>query len=165
MHSKEMNRRAVDLTLGIDGHDQSSVEVYTPLADDEVRLDPEHQVWGGHGTTRWDAVHVEYAGEERAMRYEERNTVDAIGDALNKLVRPFLAIMFGGAIVWMAILGSITSGEFLGIGAVVVGFFFQARQAEKAQERLHEQQEQLVELAKAVPPEKLPEPQPRIVNG
>jgi hypothetical protein len=110
-------------------------------------------------------VHVEDAGEERAMRDEERNTVDAIGDALNRLVRPFLAIMFGGAIVYMAILGAITSGEFLGIGAVVVGFFFQARQAEKAQERLQEQQEQLVALAKAVPPENLPEPQPRIVNG
>jgi|SRR5215218_1911667 hypothetical protein len=99
------------------------------------------------------------------MRHEDSNIVDAIGEALNRLVRPLLAIMFGGAIVYMAILGSITSGEFLGIGAVVVGFFFQARQAEKAQERLNEQQEQLVELAKAIPPEKPPEQQPRIVNG
>jgi hypothetical protein len=73
--------------------------------------------------------------------------------------------MFGGTIVCMAIRGTITNGEFLGIAAVVVGFFFQARQTEKAQERLQEHQEQLVELAKAVPPEKLPEPQPRIVNG
>lgn len=81
-------------------------------------------------------------------------TVDALGETLNKLVRPLLAIMFGGAIVYMAVIGAITSGEFLGIGAVVVGFFFQARQAEKAQERLHEQQEQLVELAKAIPTEK-----------
>jgi hypothetical protein len=99
------------------------------------------------------------------MKQEERNIVDTIGEALNRLVRPFLAIMFGGAIVYMAVLGSITSGEFLGIGAVVVGFFFQARQAEKAQERLNEQQDQLVELAKAVPPERPPELQPRIVNG
>jgi hypothetical protein len=114
---------------------------------------------------KWDAVHVESEGEERAMRYEERNTVDAIGEALNKLVRPFLAIMFGGAIVYLAILGTITNGEFLGIAAVVVGFFFQARQAEKAQERVQEQQEQLVELAKTLPPEKPPEPQPRIVNA
>ena len=99
------------------------------------------------------------------MRQDDRNIVDTIGEALNRLVRPFLAIMFGGAIVYMAVLGAITSGEFLGIGAVVVGFFFQARQADKAQERLNAQQEQLVELAKAVPPERLPEPQPRIVNG
>jgi uncharacterized membrane protein (DUF106 family) len=99
------------------------------------------------------------------MRSEERHMVDAIGEALNKLVRPFLAIMFGGTIVYMAIVGTITNGEFLGIAAVVVGFFFQARQAEKAQERLQEQQEQLVDLAKALPPEKLPEPPPRIVHG
>jgi hypothetical protein len=46
-----MNRRAVDLHLFIDGHDQSFVEAYKPLADDEVRLDPEHHIWGGHGTT------------------------------------------------------------------------------------------------------------------
>ena len=108
---------------------------------------------------------MEYEGEERAMRDESGHTVDAIGETLNKLVRPLLAIMFGGAIVYMAIVGAITSGEFLGIGAVVVGFFFQARQAEKAQERLNAQQEQLVELAKAVPTERLPEQQPRIVNG
>jgi hypothetical protein len=99
------------------------------------------------------------------MRSEERNSVEAIGEALNKLVRPFLAIMFGGTIVYLAIIGKISNGEFLGIAAVVVGFFFQARQADKAQERLQEQQEQLVDLAKALPPEKLPEPQPRIVHG
>jgi hypothetical protein len=55
MHSKDMNHLAVDLNRFIDGHDQSSVEAYTPLADDEVRLDPEHHVWGGHGTTLGDA--------------------------------------------------------------------------------------------------------------
>lgn len=60
MHSQYMNRRAVDLHLFIDGHDQSFVEAYKPLADDAVRLDPEHHIWGGHGTTRWDAVHLEY---------------------------------------------------------------------------------------------------------
>jgi hypothetical protein len=43
-----MNRLAVDLHLVIDGHDQSSVKAYKPLADYEVRLDPEHHVWGGH---------------------------------------------------------------------------------------------------------------------
>jgi hypothetical protein len=31
------------------------------------------------------------------MRYEDRTIVDAIGEALNRLVRPLLAIMFGGA--------------------------------------------------------------------
>jgi hypothetical protein len=59
MHSQEMNHRAVDLNRVIDGDDQASVEACTPLADDEVRLDPTHHVWGGHETTRWDAVHVE----------------------------------------------------------------------------------------------------------
>jgi hypothetical protein len=34
MHSKYMNRLAVDLNLVIDGHYQSSVAAYTPLADD-----------------------------------------------------------------------------------------------------------------------------------
>jgi hypothetical protein len=165
MHSTYIYRLAVDLHLFIDGHDQSSMEAYTPLADNEVRRDPEPRVWGSHGTTLWDAVHVESEGEERAMRDEARNTVDAIGEALNRLIRPFLAIMFGGAIVYMAILGTVTNGGFLGIAAVVVGFFFQARQAEKAQERVQEQQEQLVELAKAVPPEKFLEQQPKIVNG
>ena len=51
MHSMSINRLAVDLHLFIDGHHQSSVEAYKPLADNEVRLGPEHQVWGGHGTT------------------------------------------------------------------------------------------------------------------
>jgi hypothetical protein len=47
------------------------------------------------------------------MRQEDSNIVDTIGEALNRLIRPFLAIIFGGTIVYMAVLGSITSGEFL----------------------------------------------------
>jgi hypothetical protein len=60
MHSQSMNRRAVDVHLFIDGPDQLSGEAYTPLADDEVRLDPEHHVWGGHGTTLWDDEVMSY---------------------------------------------------------------------------------------------------------
>jgi hypothetical protein len=73
MHSKYMNRRAVDLNLFIDGHYQSSVEAYKPLAVYWVKLDPEQHVWGGNWTALWDAVHLEYEGEERAMRYEKRH--------------------------------------------------------------------------------------------
>lgn len=76
-----------------------------------------------------------------------------IAEVLNRLVRPLLAIMFGGAIVYMAIVGLITSGEFMGIGAVVLGFFFQSRQIEKSEARLQAQTKELVELAKAVPSE------------
>lgn len=88
----------------------------------------------------------------------ERRLVMAlrVSEVLNALVRPLLAIMFGVAIVVMALTGAISSGEFLGIGAVVVGFFFQSRQTEKAEERLQAQQAQMVELAKAVPTDASP---------
>lgn len=79
-----------------------------------------------------------------------------IAELLNRLVRPLLATMFGGAIVYMAIVGLITAGEFMGIAAVVVGFFFQSRQIEKSEARLQAQTKELVELAKAVPPEASP---------
>lgn len=76
-----------------------------------------------------------------------------VAEALNQLVRPCLAITFGAAIVYMAIVGAITSGEFLGIAAVVVGFFFQSRQTEKAQEQLNAKQDELVDLAARLPPD------------
>lgn len=83
---------------------------------------------------------------------ERRPWVADTGEVLNALVRPALAIMFGATIVYMAIVGTVSSGEFLGIAAVVIGFFFQARQAEKAEQRLEEKQNQLVDLAKQAPP-------------
>jgi uncharacterized membrane protein HdeD (DUF308 family) len=73
------------------------------------------------------------------------------GEVLNAFVRPVLAIMFGVTIVYMAVVGTVTSGEFLGIAALVIGFFFQARQSEKAQQRLERKEDQLVDLAKHVP--------------
>jgi hypothetical protein len=75
-----------------------------------------------------------------------------VSEVLNHLVRPLLAIMMGGAIVFGFLIGAITSGEFLGIAAVVVGFFFQSRQTEKAEERLQAQQREVVELSRALPP-------------
>lgn len=86
------------------------------------------------------------------MHERVNNMAHHISETLNTLVRPILAIMFGGTIVYMAIVGTVTSGEFLGIAAVVVGFFFQSRQEEKSQQRIERQEEKIVELAKAVPP-------------
>src|SRR5262245_42175803 len=92
-------------------------------------------------------------GETRPMHMGDGEILRKLllaSEILNALVRPCLAVIFGGAIVWMAIIGTISSGEFLGIAAVVVGFFFQARQAEKAEEQLRTQTQQMVALAKEV---------------
>jgi hypothetical protein len=88
-----------------------------------------------------------FAARERRLTMALR-----VSEVLNSLVRPALAMMFGGAIVYMAVVGAITSGEFLGMGAMVLGFFFQARATEKAQEQIKDQQTELMDLAKKLPP-------------
>ena len=76
-----------------------------------------------------------------------------VSEVLNSLVRPVLALIFGGALVYLVIIGGITSGEFLGMAAMVLGFFFQAREAEKAREQIKAQQAEIITLAKALPPD------------
>jgi hypothetical protein len=75
-----------------------------------------------------------------------------VAEAFNALVRPILSVMFGSAITYMAIVGTISSGEFLGVAAVVIGYLFQSREIEKANTRLAEQQAEMLGLARALPP-------------
>jgi hypothetical protein len=87
-----------------------------------------------------------------AVRERRLTMALRVSEVLNSLVRPALAIMFGGAIVYMAVVGAITSGEFLAIGAAVVGYFFSSRETEKAQTQIKQQQDEIVTLAKQLPP-------------
>ena len=102
---------------------------------------------------RGGLIHMQEAPVDYFSARERRLVLALrVSEVLNSLVRPLLAIMFGGAIVWMAIIGAITSGEFLAIGAAVVGYFFSSRETEKAQTQIKQQQDQLVDLAKQLPP-------------
>jgi hypothetical protein len=78
--------------------------------------------------------------------------VARVAEILNALVRPSLAYGFGMAVIYFTFVGTLTAEAFLGIAAMVIGFFFQSRVSEKAEERLRAQQEELVDLAKRLPP-------------
>jgi hypothetical protein len=79
-----------------------------------------------------------------------------VAEVLNALVRPLLAILFGMALVGMALTGTITSGEFLGVSAVAIGYFFSSRESEKFQQRLEAQHREVVEMALHTPPPERP---------
>jgi hypothetical protein len=78
--------------------------------------------------------------------------VTRVAEVLNALVRPTLAFWFGAAVIYFTYVGQLPSEAFLGIAGMIIAFFFQSRQTEKAEERLRAQQEELVDLAKRLPP-------------
>ena len=86
-------------------------------------------------------------------REDDPSRLAQITQALNQSVRPILAYGFGLAVIVFTALGTLTPDAFLGIAAMVIGFFYQSRQAEKFQDRLQAQQQELVNLAKSLPPE------------
>jgi hypothetical protein len=88
-----------------------------------------------------------------AGRDSEPSWLFRITEALNQSVRPVLAYGFGVAVIAFTALGTLTPDAFLGIAAMVIGFFYQSRQAEKYQQRLEQQQSALVDLAQRLPPE------------
>ena len=85
-----------------------------------------------------------------------QNRFDAVVDSLNRLVRPVLAFWFGAAVAAFTYLAYLTPDAFLAIAGMVIGFFFRGRDEERREQRLERQQEQLVALAKEMPPDTKP---------
>src|SRR5262245_47188453 len=85
---------------------------------------------------------------------QEYPRLDAVLEAFHASVRPMLAYSFAGAMLWGLFSGKITPDAFLGVAAMVIGFFYHARSVEKVDQQLQAQQQQLVELAPSMPPPK-----------
>jgi len=60
-----------------------------------------------------------------------KETAQAIGDLIERLTRPVMTFMFGGAICWMGIrtVINISADQFVGIVMAVVMFWFGQRAA------------------------------------
>lgn len=77
---------------------------------------------------------------------------------LNALVRPTLAWGFGAATIVLTFIGYLPPEGFLALAGMMFGFFFQAREAQQQFERLQAQQDQLVAMARELPPTQEPPP-------
>lgn len=69
------------------------------------------------------------------------------------LARPLLAVMLAGGYVYMSIAGIDPGDAYVAITTAVIGYFFSSQAAEKVEQRLQAQQREVVELARALPPE------------
>jgi hypothetical protein len=69
----------------------------------------------------------------------------------DRIVRPLLAVMFGGAFIYGTLFGYTMSDGFVAVATAVVLWYFKSRDDEKAQARLVEVNKENVELAKQVP--------------
>jgi hypothetical protein len=67
------------------------------------------------------------------------------------LARPLLAVLLTSGYVYMTIQGIDPGDAYVAILTAVVGYFFSSQAAEKMEERLQAQQQQAIELAKAIP--------------
>jgi hypothetical protein len=75
-----------------------------------------------------------------------------VAEVLNALVRPALAVLFSAAYISMAMMGVDPGDAFIAVTTAVVLWFFKAGDDETSQRRLTDQQTEMVDLAKRLPP-------------
>lgn len=81
-----------------------------------------------------------------------RGKLAAIMAAINASVRPGLAWAFGISIIVMTLCGIEIPDAMWGLAGSVIAWFLTSRDAEQAREAIESQHQQLVELAKQLPP-------------
>jgi hypothetical protein len=68
------------------------------------------------------------------------------------LARPLLAILFSAAYVYMTIKGIDPGDAYVAITTAVVLYFFKSKDEEVAQAQLKAREDELIEMAKRLPP-------------
>jgi hypothetical protein len=71
---------------------------------------------------------------------------------VNRAVQPLLALGFGGAFIYLTIIGTVPAEAFVSLATAVVLYWFNSEDKERTQQRTEAQQTELVELAKRLPP-------------
>jgi hypothetical protein len=69
------------------------------------------------------------------------------------LARPLLAVLYSSAYVYMSVTGIDPGDAYVAITTAVVLWFFKSQDEAQSQQRLTEQQTELVSLAKQLPPD------------
>lgn len=86
------------------------------------------------------------------MENTQPSTLQSVTDAMNRMVRPISAYLFAMGILYFTYTGYLTPDAFLGIAALVIGFFFRGRDDEKREERMvHEQGRLLAAVEEVIP--------------
>jgi len=78
------------------------------------------------------------------------------GRDLNGPIRPLLAFMFGLTLCLGFWFDKITEGTFIGIAALVIGWFFKGREDEKKEEQVTQRVNDQIKLITAPAPEPKP---------
>jgi hypothetical protein len=98
-------------------------------------------------------LNTEFSMREISRLAPYRGKLGAAMMAFNASVRPGLAWAFGMSIIVMTICQIPIPDAYWGLAGSVIAWFLTSRDAEQAQERSAEQQRELVELARALPPD------------
>lgn len=61
--------------------------------------------------------------------------MDKLGDQLGAVIRPVIALVFTVVACWGFLIGLLNSDQWLGLGTVVITFYFAAKTAENASRR------------------------------
>jgi hypothetical protein len=91
----------------------------------------------------------------RRLDPHELSRLAEIGEMLNSFARPLMALMFSGGLLYMSIVGvdSEWKDAFVAVATAVILWFFKSRDEKHTQDRMQEQSDEMVELARAAPPE------------
>jgi hypothetical protein len=72
------------------------------------------------------------------------------------VARPLLAVMFSAAYIYMRIVGIDPGDGFVAVVTTVVLFFFKGQDEEQSRKRLDSKEQEVVSLARQLPPEPPP---------